>query len=172
MSLNVDALNYNYSTPAFGSRQVPQFQESSYADLSKAEADTYEPSTPKEEKKSGGLFKKFGILAGVAVGIDLIFFKGKHVKGLINKIGNLFGKGSAKTAEEGAKEATKGATKLEKAQAKEWEAANRPSKKKRVKNTSSNGARKPVSNAQEAKTLENINTQNVNGNRRTTSQIR
>jgi hypothetical protein len=158
MSLGVNSVNYGY-TPYVNQQRVLLYNDPLYANRNK---DYNNTNATEKQGKSGSLLKGAGLLAAVAIGADIVFFKGKHIKSLLGKLGINFGK----TAEEATKGATKTAkTPLEKAKGKEWSTTSVP-KKQRIKNTSNTGAREPITNEQEAKIVKNINTQHVDGKTR------
>lgn len=90
------------------------------------------------------------VAGGLAIGAFMLGKNWNAVKGWANKILN--GKTAAKVK-----------TTLQKAKTKAWECI-QPNKKAKIKGTSVTGAAKPVSNATEARVMQNINTQHVNGN--------
>lgn len=106
---------------------------------------------PQDVVKKGNFVLGTVLVGGaIAIGGFLLGKNWKSVKGWLNKLLN-------------GKTATKAKTALEKAKDKVWEYI-QPSKKAKIKGTSVTGAAKPVTNASEAKVMQNINTQHVNGN--------
>lgn len=98
-----------------------------------------------DDQKSDGIGAGTVIMgAGLAVGA---FFLGKNWKVVKNWASKLFNGKTAKTA-------------LEKAKTKEWFATT--NKKHSIKGTSVTGAAKPITNAQEARVIQNIETKNAN----------